>query len=155
MHEGIIVVEKLSDDLSHYVHRAVSFFMCIIVSMYRTWNPSENAQREKKREERRRNVNKMRIELRLSTHTLSSNTHTHTHRGTLNPYHMSMSRISFRIADHQTETMLYQFCKWIWIFPAECKRRIHYCAPLRSSDKCHQIPRQRYYCMQQTKIFIE
>lgn len=62
-----------------------------------------------------------------------------------------MSQISFHIADHQTETMLYQFCMWIWIFPVECKRHCHYCAQQHLSDKCHQIPRQRYFVIRKNQ----
>lgn len=66
-------------------------------------------------------------------------------------HHKSMSQISFHIADHQTETMLYQFCMWIWIFPVECKRHCHYCAQQHLSDKCHQIPRQRYFLIRKNQ----
>lgn len=78
MHEGIIVVEKLSDDLSHYVHWCLFFSCASSLCTVPEIRLKIHREGKRKKKNERQNVNKTRIELRLSTHTRSSNTHWHT-----------------------------------------------------------------------------
>lgn len=58
-------------------------------------------------------------------------------------HRMSNCQISFHIFDHQTETMLCQFCMLIWIYPVAHRDTSHYCAPPHSFGMCRRNPHQR------------